>query len=63
MAGIECRNGSFRIYFRYQGKQHHFTLGEVSSDEAETKSKHVDYLLMRLRQNAPHPAGAIDAPH
>src|SRR5581483_1034058 len=50
MAGIEQRSGSFRIVFRYQGKKHHFTLGEVSSDEADNKARQVDYLLMRLKQ-------------
>jgi integrase len=50
MAGIQYRNGSYRVHFRYQGKQHAFTLGEVSKDEAETKSAQVDYLLMRIKQ-------------
>jgi integrase len=50
MAGLQFRNGSYRIIFRYQGKQHAFTLGEVSPDEADAKAAHVDYLLMRLKQ-------------
>ena len=50
MAGLQHRNGSYRIIFRYQGKQHAFTLGEVSQEEAETKSAQVDYLLLRLKQ-------------
>lgn len=50
MAGLQQRNGSYRILFRYQGKQQAFTLGEVSPDEAETKAAQVDYLLMRLKQ-------------
>ena len=39
-----------RILFRHAGKQHAFTLGEVSQEEAETKSAQVDYLLLRLKQ-------------
>lgn len=50
MAGLQQRNGSYRILFRHQGKQHAFTLGKVSEKEAETKVSHVDYLLMRLEQ-------------
>ena len=50
MAGLQHRNGSYRVIFRYHGKQHAFTLGEVSQDEAEAKSAHVDYLLLRLKQ-------------
>ena len=50
MAGLQHRNGSYRILFRYQGKQHTLTIGAVSEEEAETKSSQVDYLLMRLKQ-------------
>lgn len=58
MSGIQFRHGGYRVYFRYQGKQHIFTLGEVSKDEAETKARQVDYLLMRLKQRlATLPAG------
>jgi integrase len=50
MAGVQYRNGRYRVVFRYLGKQHAFTIGEVSKDEAETKSAQVDYLLMRIKQ-------------
>ncbi len=50
MAGLQHRNGSYRILFRYQGKQHTLTLGAVAEDEAEIKASQVDYLLMRLKQ-------------
>jgi integrase len=50
MAAVQERHGSYRVIFRYHGKQHSFTLGEVSSDEAATKVGHVEYLLMRLKQ-------------
>lgn len=50
MAGLQQRNGSYRILFRFHSKQHVFTLGKVSSQEAETKSAQVDYLLLRLKQ-------------
>src|ERR1700730_5958657 len=50
MAALQERNGSFRILFRHHGKQHTFTIGEVSRDEAESKAQQVDYLLMRLKQ-------------
>lgn len=50
MAAIQCRNGSYRVLFRYAGKQHAFTLGEVSHEEADTKAAQVEYLLLRLKQ-------------
>lgn len=51
MAALQERNGSFRVLFRYLGKQYTFTLGEVPRQEAETKAGQVDYLLLRLKQN------------
>jgi len=36
MAGIEERNGSYRIHFLYQGKPHILTLGKAS--EGRSKS-------------------------
>lgn len=50
MAGLQYRNGSYRVLFRYHGKQHSFTIGAVSQEEAEKKSAQVDYLLLRLKQ-------------
>jgi len=63
MAAVQCRHGSYRVVFRYDGKQHSFTLGEVSSAEAQTKAAQVDYLLMRLRQRlatVPPGLGIVD---
>ncbi len=58
MAALQYRNETYRVIFRYQGKQQSFTIGKVSSGEAATKCAQVDYLLMRLRQNlAVLPAG------
>jgi integrase len=50
MAAIQERSGSYRVIFRYHGKQHSFTLGRVSEDEANTKLGQANYLLMRLKQ-------------
>ena len=50
MAWTQSRNGSWRILFRYEGKQHAFLLGEVKEREAETVCAKVDYWLMRLKQ-------------
>ncbi len=50
MASLQERNGSFRVLFCYNGKLHSFTLGKVNKEEAETKTRQVDYLLMRLKQ-------------
>lgn len=54
MAAVQERNGSFRILFRYLGKQYTFTLGEVARGEAETKAAQVEYLLLRLKQGFVH---------
>ena len=50
MAGVQERGGSYRVYFRYQGKQVTFPLGKVSKQEAETKAAQAEYLLLRLKQ-------------
>jgi integrase len=50
VAGLQQRNGGFRIIFRYQGKQRTIHLGGVSREEAEAKAGQVDLLLLRLKQ-------------
>jgi integrase len=50
MASLQERNGSYRITFYWNGKRETFTIGEVGSDEADSKARQVDYLLMRLNQ-------------
>src|SRR5690242_2870711 len=50
MAGIQLRGESYRVHFRYQGKQLFFSIGQVSKEEAEAKVAQIDYLLMRLKQ-------------
>lgn len=58
MAALQFRHGSYRILFRYAGKQHAFTLGEVSKEEAVAKLGMANYLLLRLAQRlAEVPAG------
>jgi integrase len=51
MAGLQSRNGSWRVIFWYKGKQHTFWLGQVEEHEARAVSAKVDYWLMRLKQN------------
>jgi integrase len=50
MAWIQCRNDSWRVLFRHDGKQHTFWLGEVNEKEAQNTAAKVDYWLMRLKQ-------------
>ena len=50
MAWIQERGGSYRVFFRFRGKQLTFPLGKVSKQEAEAKAAQVDYLLLRLKQ-------------
>jgi integrase len=51
MAGLQERNGSYRILFRYQGKQHAFTLdGNPTEDLARAKVGEVDLKLHQLKQ-------------
>lgn len=50
MAGLQLRGESYRVHFRYQGKQLFFSLGQVSKEEAESKVAQIEYLLMRLKQ-------------
>lgn len=51
MAALQERNGSFRVIFRYHGKQHTFTIGRVTRQEAEAKAGQVDLILLRIEQN------------
>jgi hypothetical protein len=60
MAGLEERGGSYRIHFRYHGKQRTLTLGRVSADEARAKSAQIDYLLLRLKQKLVEVPPGID---
>ena len=50
MASLQERTGTYRVIFRYHGKQHFVMIGKVSPQEAEAKAAQVDYLLMRLKQ-------------
>lgn len=46
MAGLQERAFSYRVLFRFQGKQHIFLLGKVIKQETKAKSAAVDYLLL-----------------
>jgi integrase len=50
MASLQQRSGTYRVIFRFHGKQHFVMIGKVSPQEAEAKAAQVEYLLMRLRQ-------------
>ncbi len=50
MAAWQERNGSYRVIFRYSGKQHTIPIGKVSQDEAEAFVGKVEHLLLRVKQ-------------
>lgn len=50
MASLQKKGDGWYCQFVHHGKRHTFSIGQVSSDEAETKAAQVDYLLMRLNQ-------------
>lgn len=50
MASFQERTGTYRVIFRFHGKQHFVMIGKVSPEEAEAKAAQVDYLLMRIKQ-------------
>lgn len=50
MASLQQRSGTYRVIFRFHGKQHFVMIGKVSAEEAEAKAAQVEYLLMRLKQ-------------
>lgn len=60
MAALQYRHGSYRVLFRFTGKQHSFTLGNVEESEAAAKAKQVDYLLMRLKQRLINLPAGVD---
>jgi hypothetical protein len=51
MAWAQKKGDSWYCEFRYKGKRHYFTIGEVSEIEARATVAKVDYLLMRLKQH------------
>lgn len=50
--GMLPRNhiSGYRIQFLHHGKLHDFTICKVDRDEAETKTRQVEYLIVRLKQ-------------
>src|SRR4051812_3235830 len=50
MAAVQLRNGSYRVIFRYRGKQHSLPVGKVDEKEARAFAGKVDYLLLRIEQ-------------
>jgi hypothetical protein len=59
MAALQERNGSYRVIFRYRGKQHSYTLGKVGAREAENGAAAADQILLRIeRQLLRVPNGA-----
>lgn len=50
MAEVQERGGSYRVYFRYQGKQVTFPVGKVTKEAAEAKAAQAEYLLLRFRR-------------
>jgi integrase len=50
MAALQERNGSFRLIFWHHGKQHTFTIGQVSQDEANDTASTVGNLLRGIEE-------------
>lgn len=51
MASVRERNGSWRLIFQHNLKQHAVTIGKVSETEAHQWKARTENLLMRVRQN------------
>ncbi|MBI1349291.1 tyrosine-type recombinase/integrase [bacterium] len=51
MASLQQKGNGWYCQFLFQKKRYTFSLGPVSSTEAETKASQVDYLLLRLKQH------------
>lgn len=50
MAALQNRNGSFRVIFRYENRQHSVPVGKVPQGEAESFLGKVEHLLLRIEQ-------------
>ena len=47
MAGLQERGGSYRVFFRFRGKQQTFPLGKVTKQEAEdTVERYRDAIIV-----------------
>jgi integrase len=51
MASLQCRNGSWRVLFRYKGKLHTFTIGETDAIEAAGAKAQAEEILRLLKRN------------
>lgn len=51
MASLECRKGSWRVVFLYQGQKYAFTIGEVSQTEAAASKASTEELLRMLKRD------------
>src|SRR5947209_3630489 len=51
MASIECRNGSWRVIFRYKKEKRAFAIGEVSAADAAVYKASTEELLRLLKRN------------
>jgi integrase len=50
MASIECRNGSWRVIFRYKNEKRAFTVGEVTAADAAVYKASTEELLRLLNR-------------
>ena len=51
MAALQCRNGSWRVIFRYKKEQCTFTIGEVDTADAAVYKASTEELLRLLKRN------------
>jgi hypothetical protein len=59
MASLQERSGTYRVIFRFHGKQYFVMIGKVSPQEAEAKAAQVEYLLMRIKQGLIEPPPGV----
>ncbi len=50
MAALQKRKNSYRVLFRFRGKQHSVTIGNITEREAENWVSQVDQILLRIDQ-------------
>jgi integrase len=60
MAALQERNGSYRVIFRHHGKQHTFTIGQVSKDDASDTVATVGNLLRGVEDGRIHIPAGVD---
>ncbi len=59
MSFLQKKGDGWYCTFRYKGRRHYFSVGQVEEIEARSVAAKVDYLMMRVKQGLLHLSAGI----